>query len=233
MQSAFKDVAKYSDELEKPVCSDVAIMYDYDSLAAFRIQKQSILLDTQKEMEKFYKAFCDVNVSVDVIPEDADNNLSFGRVIPVGYSDFAGVSVVETESLQDGQEFPVIGHGEFDGQTGEGGVFRDMIEVSDAEVLYTYGDTFYDKFAAVTRKSQGQGMVYYVACSLDEATMKLVMGRIMEDNSIRGEVTEDGVEVCYRGDDSSKIRVVMNHTGEERRYGDAVLAPYESRIDRV
>lgn len=148
MQSAFKDVAKYSDELEKPVCSDVAIMYDYDSLAAFRIQKQSILLDTQKEMEKFYKAF-------------------------------------------------------------------------------------YDKFAAVTRKSQGQGVVYYVACSLDEATMKLVMGRIMEDNSICGEVTEDGVEVCYRGDDSSKIRVVMNHTGEERRYGDAVLAPYESRIDRV
>ena len=148
MQSAFKDVAKYSDELEKPVCSDVAIMYDYDSLAAFRIQKQSILLDTQKEMEKFYKAF-------------------------------------------------------------------------------------YDKFAAVTRKSQGAGVIYYVACCLDEATMKLVMGRIMEDNSIRGEVTEDGVEVCYRGDDSSKIRVVMNHTGEERHYGDTVLAPYESRIDRV
>lgn len=278
VQSAFKDVAKYSDELEKPVCSDVAIMYDYDSLAAFRIQKQSILLDTQKEMEKFYKAFYDVNVSVDVIPEDADiskykvlilpqmiiekpeftekvqsfvraggtavltyrtavkdadNNLSFGRVIPVGYSDFAGVSVVETESLQDGQEFPVIGHGEFAGQTGEGGVFRDMIEVSDAEVLYTYGDTFYDKFAAVTRKSQGQGVVYYVACSLDEATMKLVMGRIMEDNSICGEATEDGVEVCYRGDDSSKVRVIMNHTGEERHYGDMALAPYESRIDRV
>lgn len=63
--------------------------------------------------------------------------------------------------------------------------------------------------------------------------MKLVMGRIMEDNSIRGEVTGDGVEVCYRGDDLSKIRVVLNHTGEERHYGDTVLAPYESRIDRV
>ena len=45
----------------------------------------------------------------------------------MGYSDFAGVSVVETESLQDGQEFPVIGHGEFAGQTGEGGVFREMV----------------------------------------------------------------------------------------------------------
>ena len=76
-------------------------------------------------------------------------------------------------------------------------------------------------------------MVYYVACSLDEATMKLVMDKIMEESSIVGEATEDGVEVCYRGDDSSKIRVVMNHTGEMRHYGDTVLSPYESRIDRV
>ena len=186
-----------------------------------------------EKVQSFVRAGGTVVLTYRTAVKDADNNLSFGKVIPVGYSDFAGVSVVETESLQDGQEFPVIGHGEFAGQTGEGGVFRDMIEVSDAEVLYTYGDTFYDKFAAVTRKSQGQGVVYYVACSLDEATMKFVMGRIMEDNSICGEVTEDGVEVCYRGDDSSKIRVVMNHTGEERHYGDMVLAPYESRIDRV
>ena len=103
-------------------------------------------------------------------------------------------------------------------------------------VIYGMGraeGAYNDKFAAITRKSQEKGMVYYVACSLDEAAMKLVMGRIMEDNSIRGEVTEDGVEVCYRGDDLSKIRVVLNHTGEERRYGDAVLAPYESRIDIV
>lgn len=112
-------------------------------------------------------------------------------------------------------------------------VIPEDADISKYKVLYTYGDTFYDKFAAVTRKSQGDGLVYYVVCSLDEATMKLVMGRIMEDNSIRGEVTEDGVEVCYRGDDLSKIRVVMNHTGEERHYGDMVLAPYESRIDRV
>ena len=143
------------------------------------------------------------------------------------------MSVVETESLQDGQEFPIVGHGAFAGQTGEGGVFRDMIEVGNAEVLYTYGDTFYDKFAAVTRKAQGDGVVYYVACSLDEATMNLVMGKIMKDNSISGEITEDGVEVCYRGDKSSKIRVIMNHTGEERHYGGTVLAPYESRIDRI
>lgn len=45
-------------------------MYDYDSLASFRIQSQSILLDCQKEMEKFYKAFYDRNTGVDIISED-------------------------------------------------------------------------------------------------------------------------------------------------------------------
>ena len=72
VQSAFKDIANYEKELCQPIQSQVAIMYDYDSLAAFRIQRQSILLDNQKEMEKFYKTFYDVNVPVDIIPETSD-----------------------------------------------------------------------------------------------------------------------------------------------------------------
>ena len=52
--------------------NEVAIVYDYDSLASFRIQRQSILLDPAAEMQKFYKAFYDQNVGVDVIPEDRE-----------------------------------------------------------------------------------------------------------------------------------------------------------------
>ena len=278
VQSAFKDIANYEKELCQPIQSQVAIMYDYDSLAAFRIQRQSILLDNQKEMEKFYKTFYDVNVPVDIIPEtsdlsgykililpqmivekpeitekiksfvraggtailtyrtavkDVNNNLTFGQVIPVNYSDFAGLCVVETESLQDGQEFPVVGKGEYTNVTGEGSVFRDMVEPTDAEVLFSYGDTFYDTFAAVTRKKQGEGTVYYLACSLDEATLKLIMNKVMKDNDIKGEETEDGIEVCYRGSESSGIRIIMNHTGETKMYKQEAIMPYESRIDRV
>ncbi len=278
VQSCFKDIIRYQDVLEKPVKSEIAIVYDYDSLAAFRIQKQSILLDTQVEMQKFYKAFYDVNVSVDIIPADADisqykvvimpqmiigkkeftekvqaftkaggtlvmtyrsavkdsyNNLTFGALIPVGYSDFAGVTVVETESLQDGQEFPVVGVSAMEGMKGEGGIFRDMLEVTDAEVLYRYGDTFYDKYAAVTRRKQGDGQVYYLGCGLDEVTMKHLMNTIMQENDIATCPSGYGIEIAYRGDETNRIRIIMNHNGHEVKDGDLTLAPYESRIEVV
>lgn len=278
VQRTFKDIIKYRTALEQPIDSEVAIIYDYDSLAAFRIQKQSILLDTSVEMQKLHKAFYDVNVPVDVVPEDVDinkykvlilpqmiiekpeftmkiqefvrnggtavvtyrnavkdvnNNLTFGAAIPVNYSEFAGVTVVETESLQDGQEFPVTGHGIFEGHKGEGGIFRDMLEVSTAEVLYTYGDMFYDSYAAVTRKAQGKGMIYYVGCGLDEDTTKGIMEQIMSDNNIETEETQAGVEVCYRGSGEDRIRVIMNHSQDKKTYNGAELCPYESRIERV
>ncbi len=72
VQSFFKDIIHYTDILDTPVQSDVAIIYDYDSIAAFRIQKQSILLDCQNEMKKFHKVFYDKNIMVDVIPSDRD-----------------------------------------------------------------------------------------------------------------------------------------------------------------
>ena len=158
VQSFFTDIKAYQEALESPIQSQVAIVYDYDSLASFRIQRQSILLDCQEEMKKLYKAFYGRNVSVDVIPanadlsgykivllpqmiiakpafqekartfvnnggtlvltyrnavKDLDNNLPFGETVPVGYRDLAGVSVVETESLQDLYAFPVVGQGRF------------------------------------------------------------------------------------------------------------------------
>lgn len=36
---------KYEEAMEAPVKNEVAIVYDYGSLASFRIQRQSILLD--------------------------------------------------------------------------------------------------------------------------------------------------------------------------------------------
>ncbi len=278
VQSCFTDVIKYKDALESPIKSEVAIVYDYDSLAAFRIQKQSILLDCPTEMQKIYKTFYDVNVPVDVIPAEADlsgykvvilpqmiiqksdftkkvqeftkaggtlvmtyrnavkdthNNLTFGEAIPVGYSEFAGITVVETESLQEGQEFPVKGASILSGSEGEGGVFRDLLEVSDAEVLYHYADTFYDQYAAVTRKKQGEGSVYYLGCSLEEKILKQLMILILTDNQIASEESANGVEVVYRGKDANKIRIVMNHNGCEANYQDTTLAPYESRIEVV
>lgn len=278
VQSFFRDIRDYSAALETPVKSEVAIVYDYDSLAAFRIQRQSIQLDCETEMKKYHKAFYDVNVLVDVIPadsdlsgykvlilpqmiitkaafqqkvkrfvenggtvvltyrdfvKDSDNNLVFGKQIPVDFDTFAGVYMTETESLQEGQEFPVIGEGEFFGTQGMGGIFRDMLVADDAEVLMRYDDIFYKQFAAVTRKRQKNGYVYYIGCGLEEAVLQQIMSKIAEEQNIPFEHSEDGVEIVYRGSGNEKIRMVINHNPYEIQNAGETLAPFECRIRHV
>ncbi len=275
VQSFFKDISSYKDALSAPVKNQVAIVYDYDSLASFRIQKQSILLDSPTEMQKFYKAFYDVNVGVDVIPEDrdfsdyrivilpqliitkpemearvkkfaedggtviltyrsavkdADNNVPFGKTMPVNYTDFLGISVVETESLQDLEAFKVIGRSKYEGISGYGGIFRDMIVPSDAEVLFNYDDKFYKKFAAVTRKPAGKGMAYYIGCGLTEELMKQLMTSIMEDCDTLMHPSPEGVEVVSRSGNGQSIKMYINHNDTDVSVDDVELSPFECKI---
>ncbi len=278
VQSFFKDIRNYEKAMESPIRSEVAIVYDYDSLASFRIQRQSILLDCQGEMKKLYKAFFDVNVPVDVIPssadiskykvvllpqmiiarpefqnrvkdfvnaggtlvltyrnavKDVDNNLPFGESVPVGYRELAGVTVAETESLQEILAFPLIGQSAFEGESGQGGIFRDMLEVTDAQVLYRYGDAFYTRYAAVTRKQHNKGMVYYLGCALDEAVTAKIMGTILADSHIDVIPSDSGVEVVLRGGAQQRVRMLINHNAFEASAGDITLEPFACRIEEL
>ena len=275
VQSFFHDIKKYQEAMEAPVKNEAAIVYDYDSLASFRIQRQSILLDPAAEMQKFYKAFYDQNVGVDVIPEDrefssykvvilpqmiitkpemeekveafvknggtvivtyrhavkdADNNVPFGETLPVHYNALAGLTVEETESLQDYDAFPVVGSGVFEGVEGTGGIFRDMIKVQDAEVLFCYADAFYQEFAAVTRKQTGKGTMYYVGCGLEEKITKLLMEQVMRDCHFQMVPSEEGLEIVTRGNEKQKVTMYINHNAKEVTYGDMTLAPFACKI---
>ena len=275
VQSFFHDIIKYREAMEAPVKNEAAIVYDYDSLASFRIQRQSILLDPAAEMQKFYKAFYDQNVGVDVIPEDrefssykvvilpqmiitksemeekveafvknggtvivtyrhavkdADNNVTFGETLPVHYNALAGLTVEETESLQDYDAFPVVGSGVFEGVEGTGGIFRDMIKVQDAEVLFRYADAFYQEFAAVTRKQTGKGTLYYVGCGLEEKITKLLMEQVMRDCHFQMVPSEEGLEIMTRGNEKQKVTMYINHNAKEVTYGDMALAPFACKI---
>lgn len=275
VQSFFHDIIKYREAMEAPVKNEAAIVYDYDSLASFRIQRQSILLDPAAEMQKFYKAFYDQNVGVDVIPEDrefssykvvilpqmiitkpemeekveafvknggtvivtyrhavkdADNNVPFGETLPVHYNALAGLTVEETESLQDYDAFPVVGSGVFEGVEGTGGIFRDMIKVQDAEVLFRYADAFYQEFAAVTRKQTGKGTLYYVGCGLEEKITKLLMEQVMRDCHFQMVPSEEGLEIVTRGNEKQKVTMYINHNAKEVTYGDMTLAPFACKI---
>ncbi len=277
VRSFFAEIGKYAKALEAPVKSDVALVYGYDSLAAFRIQRQSLLIDCKQEMLKYYRAFYEAGVSVDVVPEGADlsgfrililplmivmdgemkarvrafaenggtviltyrtavkdeyNNLTFGEVLPVGLSDMAGVTVEETESLQETDAFPLTGEGAFAQKRFKGGVFRDMLAVTgpETEILCRYGDPFYEGFAAVTRKRCGKGTVYYVGCSPEKAFFDALAETVLADKGIAVRRMPEGIECVSRGSGEEKILFVMNHNAvpAETEYG--TLAPYECRI---
>ena len=271
----FHNIIKYEDILEQPIKSKVAIVYDYDSLASFRIQKQSILLDCHQEMKKFYKPFYDSNIMVDIISEDKDfseykililpvmiiwkkeltekvkefaknggivvmtyrtavkdidNNLTLGEMLPVGYNDFVGAYVEETESLQEYNSLDLEGKGFFNGIKGKGGIFRDMLVSKGAEVLFRYNDKFYDTFSAVTKNSYGKGKVYYIGCSPEEAILKLIVDDILNSAELQKTLSPDNVEIVVRGNGDKQIKIYINHNDYEVKVENTCLKPFEYKI---
>ena len=271
----FHNIIKYEDILEHPIKSKVAIVYDYDSLASFRIQKQSILLDCHQEMKKFYKPFYDSNIMVDIISEDKDfseykililpvmiiwkreltekvkefaknggivvmtyrtavkdidNNLTLGEMLPVGYNDFVGAYVEETESLQEYNSLDLEGEGVFNGIKGKGGIFRDMLVSKGAEVLFRYNDKFYDTFSAVTKNSYGKGKVYYIGCSPEEAILKLIVDDILNSAELQKTLSPDNVEIVVRGNGDKQIKIYINHNDYEVKIENICLKPFEYKI---
>lgn len=72
VQSFFKDIEQYKHVLNSKIENEVCFITDYQSMASFRIQQQSILISYEAEMKKMYKPFHDKNVGVDVIPKSTD-----------------------------------------------------------------------------------------------------------------------------------------------------------------
>ena len=163
--------------------------------------------------------------------KDLDNNLVLGKQLPLDFDDFAGVCVAETESLQEGQDFPLGGEGDWSGAQGQGGIFRDMLLCSDAQVLLRYRDPFYGEYAALTRKAQQKGWVYYLGCGVDQPLLARLLEEICTRQGIAGEKTAPGVEVVYRGSGKDRIRMVMNHNAGPADYRGRTLEPFQCTIE--
>lgn len=258
VQSFFSEVREYEDVLTAPVESRVALLYDYDSLASFRIQKQSILLDCEREMKRLHGVFFRKGQTVDVIParanfsgyrlvvvphmivtddgfirrlksfvagggvavvtyrtaiKDRQNNLTFGKVIPVGMDDLLGLYIEETESVQEYSAFPLEQEG--GGHTGYGGIFRDMAVTTTARVLYRYGDNFYGRFAAITENDWGSGVAFYLGTTPDSETLAQVLGRAMERAGLAALELPEGVEAVTRSGGGRRLRWLLNHNACE------------------
>ena len=226
VQSFFREVRPYEQVLTTPVHSDVAILYDFDALASFRIQQQSCLLDCEREMKRLHSCLFRVGQSVDVIPasrdfshcklvlvpnlivtdpdfaarlkayvarggvavvtyrtavKDRDNNLVFGKTIPVDCGDLLGLYVEETESVQAYDCIPIAG----EKGSGTAGIFRDMVVPQGAQVLWRYDDPFYRSYAAITRNAYGQGAAYYLGTTPDQATLDALEAELAQVEATR------------------------------------------------
>lgn len=274
VQDFFRTVEAYKDVLTAPVHSDVAILYDYDSLASFRIQQQSILLDCEREMKRIHSVFFQAGQMVDVIPaeadfsgyklvvvpnlivtdpallrrlkdyvasggtavvtyrtaiKDRDNNLTFGKVIPVDCGDLLGLYIEETESVQEWDCIPLSGQG----RTAQAGVFRDMIVPTTAQVLYRYDDPFYHNYAAVTSNTFGQGTAYYLGTTPDPQTLTLLLRQAMEQAGLPALDLPQGVELVVRSSSHRSVRFLINHNGQEVTTLGTVLPPYGVSIQAL
>lgn len=272
VQDFFKTIKEYDDVLSSEVKSDICILYDYDSLASFRIQQQSILLDCERELKRIHKVFFDVNQMVDVIPassdfsgykivvvpnmiitdeqfltrlkeyvrgggcavvtyrtavKDRDNNLTFGKVLPVDCDDLLGMYIDGTESVQEYDCIPIVSKY---GKSASAGIFRDMIVPTEAEKLYSYDDDFYRDYAAVTLNNYGDGRTYYIGTTPDESVLNEILASAMEYAGIEAMATPDGVEVVTRQSDRRTVKFIINHNAHEVEAMNMHFLPFEVKI---
>ncbi len=271
VQDFFRTVKDYKDFLAAPVQSDVAILYDYDALASFRIQQQSILLDCEAEMKRLHKVFFQAGQMVDVIPSRADfshyklvlvpnmivtdqdflqrlkdftaqggiavvtyrtavkdrqNNLVFGKTLPVDCGDLLGLTVEETESVQEYNCIPLAGQG----RTARAGIFRDMTAPTTAEVLYRYDDPFYRQYAAITRNAWGKGWAYYLGTTPDGDTLKEILVSAMIQAGLTPLELPDEVESVVRRSGSRTLRFLINHNDSPMEALGVSLEPFGVKV---
>lgn len=72
VQDLFARIEPYQNVFSTPLRGEAALVFDYDSAAAWRVQPQSDAMDYGGEALKLYRQFWKRDITVDVIPADAD-----------------------------------------------------------------------------------------------------------------------------------------------------------------
>lgn len=72
VQDFFARMKPYGEVLAAPMHGEAAIVFDYDSAAAWRVQPQSDAMDYEREAKRLYGQLWKRNITVDVIPSNRD-----------------------------------------------------------------------------------------------------------------------------------------------------------------
>ena len=108
--------------------------------------------------------------------KDTDNNLIFGKRLPVDLEDLCGCMIEEHESLLEGQK-TVCRYGE---NIGFGSVFEESLKLTTAKELISYKDNAYGDYAAACVQEYGKGRCYYLGSSFDETILNLLFDDVLK-----------------------------------------------------
>lgn len=72
VQDFFARMKPYGEVLAAPMHGEAAVVFDYDSAAAWRVQPQSDAMDYEGEAKRLYEQLWKRNIAVDVIPSNRD-----------------------------------------------------------------------------------------------------------------------------------------------------------------
>ena len=109
--------------------------------------------------------------------KDTDNNLVFGKRMPVDLSDLTGCVIEEHESLLDDQ-YSLC---EFEGVEGKGYVFEELLKVTQGKQILSWKNNPFGEYAAAVENEYGEGKCYYMGASFDEDTLSRLFEKILND----------------------------------------------------
>jgi beta-galactosidase len=139
---------------------------------------------------------------------------------------FRDVLGIEVEEFAPRGDTSTVGVETGDGRTFESRDWTDVIRLTGATALATFGDDFFAGRPAVTENRHGAGAGYYIGTELDAAGLRWALGQAARSAGVEPLVSIDGrvgVEIVERSTEDDHWLFVLN-------YGHA---PIEVPIDRV
>jgi beta-galactosidase len=144
-----------------------------------------------------------------------DYNALLPQRQPGGLGEIAGVEVEEYYALQ--EPVPVIGNW-FEGRSNLWAERLIQVGEKKPNVIAKYGKSngWLDDQIAITVRSHGKGLVYYVGAYLEETAQQALLKRVLKTAAVATIATSPGIEICVRQrTNGEKIYIVINHTPQE------------------
>ena len=147
------------------------------------------------QIHKYYTYFYERNISVDMIPTDADFSQYKVIVAPVLY--------MVKEGMKEALEAFVKNGG--------------ILITTYMSGIVNEADNVHLGMPAATRNTYGEGAAYYVGTQMDAAGLAKVLDRAVSEVGVKAVIPETtGLEVTCRTSDDTRYYYVMNFKDEDQ-----------------